>query len=392
MNQSHKAEVVVLGSGPAGLVFALEASKSFRTTLIVGQLPANRNAVRVDSVPASLLALFVELGVHPRQIGISELHKTRRVAWKKEAPDESSMQAAAYIERPLLEKALLTVAVASNRLKIIPFTSRTLEQVFRDVARNKIELVDASGRSSLSSRAIVRPTRTWAARTFLALRQACGADPEMRIAALPDGFVYRLGSSSHIAVGVVGRNAAVAGAPSAIERHLRQCGAGWVLESIGPLAELIHGSVSTASVQWSVDDLGLRIGDAALARDPLSGQGLATAISDALCAASAFGNEDHIRLLRLRQNEQRVAHLRALARSIGDCLFRHEQTWREYSEFLAQHLDSKQMGTRIALNRGKLTLLANEQSLTLETNHRNDHRSELTARASNRDVSVEIPR
>jgi 2-polyprenyl-6-methoxyphenol hydroxylase-like FAD-dependent oxidoreductase len=136
----------------------------------------------------------------------------------------------------------------------------------------------------------------------------------------------------------------------------------------------------------------LRIGDAALARDPLSGQGLATAISDALCAASALGNEDSLRLLQLRQEEQRAAHLLTLAHSAGDCRFQHEQVWREYSEFLAQHLDSKRMGPRIALDRGKLMLLANEQSPTLDTNHRNDRRSESAARASNRYVSMEIPR
>jgi hypothetical protein len=63
----------------------------------------------------------------------------------------------------------------------------------------------------------------------------------------------------------------------------------WMLEDLPAFAGLRSGGACAASVQWS-EGSGSRIGDAALARDALSSQGLATGASKALQAC--VGGED----------------------------------------------------------------------------------------------------
>ena len=79
---THDCQVAVLGSGPAGMVAALELSKRQRTALVTCRLPSADEAPRVEAVPAALLALLVEYGIHPRKVGVERLYETRLVAWE----------------------------------------------------------------------------------------------------------------------------------------------------------------------------------------------------------------------------------------------------------------------------------------------------------------------
>ena len=357
MKRTHQSDVVVLGAGPAGLVAALEFSKNFPTTLIAHQLPSAEDATRVEAVPASLLALLVEFGIHPQQIGVEGLHESRRIAWEQEAMVESRGPVAAHVERPVLDLALLKLVVASGRVNMVLSDHRDgFKAVLEAARRNDVCLIDATGRRSVSASKRVQPARPWAARTFLASRQSCGAGPELRIAALSGGFVYRLGSSRHIVLGIVGRNKTIVGDPVSLERQLLEGGAGWILEGLPAMADLIPGKFSVASVQWTSDGAGWRVGDAALARDTLSSQGLAAGISDALYHAAAVRSDDAATFLSLRQVEQRAAHLRSLEQLIARCRFREEGTWSEYAEFLADQVDPKPAESRVALRAGRLTL------------------------------------
>jgi len=358
MKRLVQSDVVVLGAGPAGLMAALEFSKNHSTTLIARQLPSAEDAPRVEAVPASLLALLVELGIHPQQIGVEGLHESRWIAWEQEAIVESRGPVAAHVERPLLDLALLKVVVACGHVNIVLSDHRDAFKAVCEAARcnNDLLLIDATGRRSVSARKRIQPARPWAARTFLALRQSCWAGPEVRIAALPGGFVYRLGSSRHIVLGIVGRNKTIVGDPLTLERQLLECGAGWILEGLPAMSDLIPGMFSAASVQWTSDGAGWRVGDAALARDTLSSQGLAAGISDALYCAAAVRSDDDGTLLSLRHVEQRAAHLRSLEQLIACCRFRKEKTWSEYAEFVADQVDPKPAESRVALRAGRLAL------------------------------------
>src|SRR5437667_396048 len=60
----------------------------------------------VESVPGPLLALLIEFGVHPGEVGTDRLHSTRMVAWESSKPSARPSPAAAHVERPLVEAAL----------------------------------------------------------------------------------------------------------------------------------------------------------------------------------------------------------------------------------------------------------------------------------------------
>jgi 2-polyprenyl-6-methoxyphenol hydroxylase-like FAD-dependent oxidoreductase len=356
VKRPYQAEVIVLGGGPVGLMAALELSKDHPTTLIARRLPSSEDAPRVEAVPASLLALLVEFGIHPRQIGVEGLHESRWLAWEQEAVVETRVPVAAHVERPSLDVALLNSAIACGRVNIVlSHHHDDFKAVLEAAGRNDVRLIDATGRRSLSARNRMQPAKPWAARTFLALRHSCRASPELRIAALPGGFVYRLGSCKHIVLGIVGRNKTIMGSPLDLERQLLERGVGWILEGLPAMTDLTPGKCSTASVQWTKGEVGWRVGDAALARDTVSSQGLATGISDALHCAAALRGDDAT-LLTQRQDEQRGTHLRSLEQLIARCRFREEAAWSEYAEFVSDKLDPKPADFKVALRAGRLTL------------------------------------
>jgi flavin-dependent dehydrogenase len=354
MKLRRDCPVVVLGAGPSGMVAALEVSKHYRTALLTRRLPSDDEAPRVEAVPASLIAQLVEFGIHPAQIGVERLHESRLIAWEQEACAERMGPVAAHVERPALDLALLRALTASQRVDIIwSQQSASFDAIIAAARHQDIRLIDATGRRSASAKRRIHPARPWAARTFLVLRRACSADTALRIAALPRGFVYRLGAARYIVVGIVGRGKIVAGAPLELEQHLHEYGAGWILEGLPPIVGMTPGRTAPSSVQWTSGDVGRRIGDAALARDILSSQGLASGISEALYVA-AIRDYNGENLLSLRQVEQRVSHLRSLASLIARCRFRESHVWREYAEFIAKHLVHKQPVSGIALRAGQI--------------------------------------
>src|SRR5262244_1365133 len=106
MKLSRDCQVVVLGSGPAGMMAALELSKHYRTVLLTRRLPSVEEAPRVEAVPAALIALLIKLGIHPGQIGVECLHESRLMAWEHDDCAASIGSAAAHVERPALDVAL----------------------------------------------------------------------------------------------------------------------------------------------------------------------------------------------------------------------------------------------------------------------------------------------
>jgi hypothetical protein len=95
-------------------------------------------------------------------------------------------------------------------------------------------------------------------------------------------------SATYVTVGAVGRGKVAAGSADEIAQYLRAYAAELLKE--GPaLQDMFANCAREASVQWA-EDGAVRIGDAALARDALSSQGLATGASEALlaCASSSY--------------------------------------------------------------------------------------------------------
>ena len=338
MKRTFHPEVVVLGAGPVGIVAALEFSKHQRTTLIASQFPSGSETPTVEAVPAALLALLLEFGIHPRHLMVEELYRSRVVAWEQEGGVKISGPTEAHVERPALDLALFRALVESGRV-IFKVGDPSCVKAAIAAARNKeIRLIDATGRRAVSARRKVHLIRPFAARTFLIARSSSPADGSLRIAALPGGFVYRLGGANHLLLGIAGRKETIVGDCAVLEERIYQCQAGWILDRTPLLSEWVPGRISAASVQWTIEDAATTIGDAALARDTLSSQGLATGISEALHAAASESTADQ-HLLNLRKIEQRSSHLRSVASLIGRCRFREERAWQDYEEFLQHHAE-----------------------------------------------------
>jgi 2-polyprenyl-6-methoxyphenol hydroxylase-like FAD-dependent oxidoreductase len=326
-------DVAVLGAGPIGLMTALQLVRSGRSVVIASRrLPAPDGARRVDAVPAALLGLLVELGISPVAVGADRLHTTRVSAWRSAEPKTSEAASTAHVERPALELALLQAAKGSGCAIRSRFALDAGEVVGRDWTAKTF--IDATGRVAVTAARRIRAPKPWVARTFWA--PVSTHHRGFAIAQLPRGYAYRLAAASTLAFGVVGRRDAVAGSLLDITRNLRRY-APWMLQDLPAFAELKSAGACPASVQWS-EGSGLRIGDAALARDALSSQGIATGAAEAMLACAMRGADD-LALIVARQHEQRRAHLRSLLAVLENGRFSDAPAWRQYIEFVRSQLD-----------------------------------------------------
>ena len=322
----------ILGAGAAGLAAALALAGRSRVRIIAPTVPTATEAARVDMVPAAFLAFLLELGVHPSQIGVRDLHDVRYIAWTGATPETVHGSAMAHIERPALELALLAAVERRSGIRILPSSTSYLTDP-------EERLIDATGRRAFSTKQIVRLAAPWIAHVF-SLRGAFEkADQVFRMAALPAGYVYRLASPRLLSVGAVLSKAAGRLTPPDIERYIRSAGAGWVIEDLRPLDYIQTGRGGIASVQWSsgVSPM-LRVGDAALGRDSLSAQGLCSGLSDAVMLVRETIRSDQ---WANRQRAQLVRHVRYLATAIDRSRFRAENAWFEYKQFLAESVNGQ---------------------------------------------------
>src|SRR5689334_19329584 len=123
------AETVILGAGPAGLATALALARQPRVCVIASALPSMTDPPRVDVVPAAFLALLIELGVHPAQLGVTVLHSRRRLAWGTAQPEVVEGRAVAHIERPALELALLAALKRTSGARVMLGTPASTDAI-----------------------------------------------------------------------------------------------------------------------------------------------------------------------------------------------------------------------------------------------------------------------
>jgi 2-polyprenyl-6-methoxyphenol hydroxylase-like FAD-dependent oxidoreductase len=319
-------DTAILGAGPVGLATSLALVGRGGARIVTSNRPVATEVPRVDMVPATFLAFLLELGIHPAQLGVRELHDRRLIAWSDATPEAVRGAAVAHVERPALELAMLA---ALERMS----TRAVIFKSFSDPANLAERVIDATGRRAVTATRVHGPDEPWIARVFSRRGEFDRAGQAFRMAALPAGYAYRLASPRLLAVGVIVSKSAAAMTPSDIEKYLRDSGADWLLHDIGSLERFHGGKGGVASVQWSTGPTGTpRIGDAALARDSLSAQGLASGIADAVAMVRGAGKinwPDRIR-------EQRVRHLKYLTRLLRRSRFRAEPPWVAYQGFLAR--------------------------------------------------------
>ena len=353
--RAHAFDVGVLGAGPVGLIAALEFSQRCSTVLVVDRTPEMGPMTRLEAVPAALVRLLLEFGIDPVAVGVDQLFDQRHIAWEQNDPQTLPTPRIAHVEHRALSRSLFAIAQNCRRLSIIVESTQPLLQqgLYRGRAWCARRVIDATGRRAITALRRIHPPKPWVARVYSARRSASGADGSLRIAALPFGYVYRLGSTKYDTIGVVGRGRSLGGGPDTLERALVDAGAAWILEGLPRMESMRAHAAHPASVQWTDNPRVTAIGDAALSRDILASQGLATGISDALYAAAAAGPEA-LRLFASHQQQQRNAHLTALLEQIAKCRFRDEPVWRDYRAFITRHVRTKTSFRTVALVDGRI--------------------------------------
>ena len=331
MSRPATFDVAIVGGGPVGLVAALTAANSARTALVLNRIPDPWAPVRIDVIPARTLALLVEFGIEPRAIGAECLNDSQGTCWESGTPKWVRGPRTAQIERPLLECALFDVLRAENRVKIITDRTRpSFDGVFHGTGWCAKHLVDATGRAAVTSRSRIRLRPACASRFYWTSRDAAPtATPEFCIAALPGGYIYRLGSARRIGLGFVGGGEFLNSDPEQIMTD-----AAWLSDGMPSFSTMRRGASGVTSVQWAIPEHAVLAGDAAIARDPLSSQGLAASLSDALyaIAAIASGNLD---CLHARQAENLTAHLMHLREQIMQCRYCNSPFWSAYEHSIS---------------------------------------------------------
>jgi hypothetical protein len=312
MADRHR-NTAIIGAGPIGLVTALMAARRGKSLVIARPRPERAHAFRIDCVPAPLLALLVELGLHPARLGVEEVYDHRLIAWEAAEPQVAPGAATVHLMRPLLEEALLELARrhANITLEVGSFSGL--------MPPAKVYL-DATGRASISASRRIVPDNPAMCRIFGLRGRFSKAQQAFRMAATPYGYVYRSGVAGAIILGVVQGRREWAAPIRDLAHYLRAAGAGWLVAGLDT-GGFIHAMGGAACVQWSIGpDNPIRIGDAALARDPLSSQGISNGISDGLKACDA-GAASEGRDAELR------GHIETLRKTISACRYADSPYW-----------------------------------------------------------------
>lgn len=346
--------IAVLGNGPVGILAALYAARQGHgpVLLLAAEPPASAVAegsgYRIEAVPVSLLALLLEYGIHPHQIGAGQTHAVRQIQWDSKTCMSLPTPRTVHIHRPALEQALWQKLLQQPRIHL-HLGEQSLQ--LHDAGANGLDggngkdwhadlLIDASGRAARTASSIDKSPQPWVARLFTLAGNARPSGSfqshfhsHFKLAALPEGYVYSLATPEVRNVVFVGRGKAVKGSADELQQLLQSTQADWVLQGLPQLTEFHSGMAHPVSLQWATSERSVLIGDAALARDILSSQGLSCGLSEALCVAE-LGTPQARTNFQQRQTQQRQLHATALLNQIRSCLYGMESAWQDYAQFI----------------------------------------------------------
>jgi flavin-dependent dehydrogenase len=315
--RSHRRfDAVVVGGGPAGAATAIAlAARGLRAAIVERTLEPRERAG--ETLPPDVRPALEALGVWIEFAGDShEASVGNRSSWgSKEAGDHpfivSPYGSGWHIERRRFEKMLLRAAEARG---VIVFRGRQLEAVSGDgngwalrvpEALSSRLLVDASGRASVVARicgaARVSIDQLVGATMFLQPRADLARqppDPHGRFtlieatadgwwysAPLPEGrLVVACMTDADIAARMAVRGTAGWLTQARRTRHTKDR-----LAAHEVMGSPRLGSANSSRLSSVVGSSWLAVGDAAVSFDPLSSQGIITALECGIDAAAAIG-------------------------------------------------------------------------------------------------------
>lgn len=308
---------LVLGGGPVACAAAIVLARRYDVTLRMDGETTTLRAPRVDAVPLQTLGLLVEFGAHPQRLGVSESHATMLSAWETPAPQAVRSFPKVHLDRRRLDAGMRDLALRHRRIVAAETADR---ETFDHV-------VDASGRRALTAAHVHRAVPKWIARVRSFEGRFTPAQAAFRIAALPTGYVYRLGTEDLLTLGFVGPSDCLSAAPDEAQEVIRRAGAGWILAGLADAEALSGGRGGACSTQWAQSNGTRLVGDAAFAPDILSAQGLSLGLADAarLGDPTPQGEDPPARL---------AAHRASLQRAVARCGEGGSPAWRHYADGL----------------------------------------------------------
>jgi 2-polyprenyl-6-methoxyphenol hydroxylase-like FAD-dependent oxidoreductase len=319
-----ETEVAILGAGPAGIAAACGlVSAGVEVTLIDAGTPLTP---RVESLPPSGLALAESLGLADA-IATATLGQARemRMHWRV-SPERRvfGVEAPLLLDRVLLHRALGSAVTGLRRItaraRILGAEGGRPRVGVGDCILTARIILDARGRAAQRSRAGL------VALAFEG-RQADRALPAMEIEALAAGWLW----ASTLPDGrVSGQLFLPAATLAGLDRQARHGLLHRHLAAIFPDMVLRPGAVAPAMLTAVDDPVAgpglLRLGDAALARDPIASHGLIHALRSGGQAAVAVATlldpacdpQAALAFLRDRHRRAFVAAQAATARAYAD--------------------------------------------------------------------------
>ncbi len=297
-------DALVLGAGPAGATVALNLAP-FRRVLVIERAARVRPRIG-ESLPGAAHRLLRDMGLWDafRSDGHLPCH-ARRSLWGGPAPVEtdavSDLDGPGWsLDRARFEARLRVAAAARGAHVLTPARARVIArrdgawtvEVVHDGSVRPVRarlLIDARGRAARPLPGGVRRAGDRLVCGWLRL-SACWPAGVVHVEAAPDGWWYGTGVPGDRSVVAFHTDADLPAAAEARDRHRLLAGAARLQGATIAPGEIATGGFCAAHgcrLDRAAGDGWLAVGDAALAFDPLSSQGLLNALYTGLCAAEA---------------------------------------------------------------------------------------------------------
>lgn len=338
MNNNNKIRIIVLGCGPAGVVSAIGLAKLGYQVSVIGEV--RRHQV-IEGISERVFLALEHCGLTHAMQQVSKA-TPRRVNWNGQ---ENSANTERLIRRVEFDHALIEDLIAAD----IDFYRDHIKSVNKHVDGWLIRcrtgsqyhadfIVEARGRSApFANDTFIRGVKT------LSICQNWQSDdPAFKQAnaqaiSIEDGWLWVANSGNgniftQISISAKSKYIPRKANISAFIKNQLQNHASTapLAKSITPKGEAIARGCSPILVKKTIDEGMLRVGDAAMAADPLSGNGIFQSLSSALVAPAVINTllqKPDKQSIAKQFYQQRLEHLFYRFARIGRDFYQMESRW-----------------------------------------------------------------